>query len=67
MTLESAVALSALRLLERDNFRRVRICGHCGWLFLDLSKNHSRRWCSMEDCGNRAKAKRHYRRVKTVG
>jgi predicted RNA-binding Zn ribbon-like protein len=34
----------------------------CGWLFLDSSKNHSRRWCSMEDCGNRAKVLRHYKR-----
>ena len=29
----------------------------------DTSRNHSRRWCSMESCGNRAKAKRHYRRM----
>lgn len=35
----------------------------CGWLFLDHSRNQPRKWCSMEDCGNRAKAKRHYRRV----
>jgi predicted RNA-binding Zn ribbon-like protein len=34
----------------------------CGWLFFDASKNRSRRWCAMEDCGNRAKARRHYRR-----
>jgi len=34
----------------------------CGWLFFDTSKNRSRRWCAMEDCGNRAKARRHYRR-----
>jgi predicted RNA-binding Zn ribbon-like protein len=40
----------------------VRACGGCGWLFLDTSKNHSRRWCSMDACGNQAKARRHYRR-----
>lgn len=34
----------------------------CGWLFLDTSKNHSRRWCSMDSCGNRAKSQRHYER-----
>jgi predicted RNA-binding Zn ribbon-like protein len=34
----------------------------CSWLFLDTSRNRSRRWCSMEDCGNRAKARRHYER-----
>ena len=31
----------------------------CGWIFLDSSKNHSRRWCDMRDCGNRAKVRRH--------
>ena len=35
----------------------------CGWLFLDNSKNHSRRWCSMRVCGNRAKARRHHQRA----
>lgn len=34
----------------------------CSWLFLDTSRKGNRRWCSMEDCGNRAKAKRHYAR-----
>ena len=39
----------------------VRRCGgdNCGWLFIDSSKNHSRRWCDMRDCGNRAKVRRH--------
>src|ERR1700735_2051557 len=36
----------------------------CGWLFIDDSKNASRRWCSMQSCGNRAKALRHYLRSK---
>ena len=33
--------------------------GTCGWLFMDSSKNHSRRWCDMRDCGNLAKVRRH--------
>ena len=37
----------------------------CGALFYDASRNRSRRWCVMEDCGNRAKARRHYARRKT--
>jgi predicted RNA-binding Zn ribbon-like protein len=43
---------------------RVRSCqgDTCGWLFLDMSKNRSRRWCSMSDCGNTAKARRYYHR-----
>lgn len=36
----------------------------CGWLFLDTSKNRSRRWCDINDCGNRAKQRRHYQRVR---
>jgi predicted RNA-binding Zn ribbon-like protein len=48
---------------ERD---RVHICEDesCDWLFLDTSKNRSRRWCNMRTCGNRAKARRHYERTK---
>lgn len=48
---------------------RVRVCGlfdthECSWLFMDASRAGTRRWCSMKDCGNRAKARRHQRRVK---
>jgi predicted RNA-binding Zn ribbon-like protein len=32
---------------------------NCGWLFIDSSRNHSRCWCDMRDCGNRAKVRRH--------
>ena len=47
---------------------RLRHCANdkCLWLFLDDSKNGSRRWCSMQACGNRAKAHRHYLRTKTT-
>ena len=39
---------------------RVRECGSatCEWLFIDKSRNHTRRWCDMNDCGNRAKVRR---------
>lgn len=49
---------------ERSN--RVRSCEHedCVLWFLDTSKSGRRRWCSMETCGNRIKAKRHYERSK---
>lgn len=60
------VAFAAAHLLASPMISRVRECEDdrgCGYLFLDLSKNHSRRWCSMESCGNRAKARRHYSRV----
>ncbi|HSO48667.1 MAG TPA: CGNR zinc finger domain-containing protein [Rhizobiaceae bacterium] len=63
--LETETALSALRLAAEPPVERLRICGHCGWLFLDRSKNRSRMWCDMAVCGNREKARRHYRRVKS--
>jgi predicted RNA-binding Zn ribbon-like protein len=45
---------------------RIKACADadCGALFYDASRNRSRRWCVMEDCGNRAKARRHYARRK---
>jgi predicted RNA-binding Zn ribbon-like protein len=60
----AAELLTASRLLER-----VGQCADdrgCGWLFLDLSKNHSRRWCDINDCGNRAKQRRHYARARST-
>lgn len=58
------VVRAAAELLVSDDLSRVKHCGgeNCGWLFLDLSRNHSRQWCNMQDCGNRAKARRHYQR-----
>src|SRR5438270_5320885 len=55
---------SAAELLTSGERGDVRECaaGDCTWLFLDRSRNRTRRWCSMATCGNRAKAQRHYRR-----
>lgn len=60
------VAFAAAHLLASPTISRVRECEDdrgCGFLFVDQTKNHSRRWCSMESCGNRAKARRHYSRI----
>jgi predicted RNA-binding Zn ribbon-like protein len=59
------VAQSASELLTSDKLSTVRFCEapDCEWLFLDQSRNHSRRWCDMTSCGNRQKAKRHYQRA----
>jgi predicted RNA-binding Zn ribbon-like protein len=56
------IALNAGDLLVGGDYRRIRRCedAQCGWLFLDRSRGVRRRWCSMADCGNRAKARRHY-------
>ncbi len=61
------VVRSAADLLTSDKLRDVRACAaeDCRWLFLDISKNHSRRWCDMQTCGNQAKARRHYTRKKS--
>lgn len=56
-----AIARSAADLLRsQEDLRRVRECGSatCEWLFVDKSRNHTRRWCDMNDCGNRAKVLR---------
>ena len=60
---------SAADLLAGPDSKRVRECANpqCLWLFLDESKNGTRRWCSMQACGNRAKAHRHYQRKKESG
>lgn len=63
-SLEAATARSVLSLMAGPDRQRLRICGHCGWLFIDRSKNRSRIWCDMAVCGNRQKAAKHYRRKK---
>jgi predicted RNA-binding Zn ribbon-like protein len=59
------VAISAADLLTSPDAGRVRMCpgDGCHWLFLDDSRNGTRRWCSMASCGNRAKTRAHYARL----
>ena len=54
------IALSAAELLISPDLSRVHKCegDGCDWLFVDTSRNHLRRWCSMDECGNRAKSRR---------
>jgi predicted RNA-binding Zn ribbon-like protein len=55
------ISRSAAELLTSEvNRSAVRECESetCSWLFVDRTRNHSRRWCDMGDCGNRAKARR---------
>jgi predicted RNA-binding Zn ribbon-like protein len=63
------VARSAAELLTSPDLQALRLCAsdRCDWLFLDTSRNGSRRWCSMRTCGNRAKARRHHARVRAAG
>jgi predicted RNA-binding Zn ribbon-like protein len=59
------IALSAVELMTSEYYERLGQCADeegCGWLFVDTSKNHSRRWCDINDCGNRAKQRRYQQR-----
>lgn len=53
---------SAGELLQSEELSHVKECPGCGWVFLDTSKNQSRRWCSMSTCGARDKMRRYHRR-----
>jgi predicted RNA-binding Zn ribbon-like protein len=59
------IAQSGADLLTSPELASVRMCKapDCAWLFLDRSRNRSRRWCDMKVCGNRQKARRHYQRL----
>jgi len=63
------IALSAADLVTGSRTHKIRQCQDdrgCGWLFVDESRVQNRRWCSMGDCGNRAKARRHRERIRAV-
>lgn len=57
--LHSAVALA----FSRDA-ARVKICGNCGWLFIDRTRNRNKRWCTAGLCGARTRSRRYYARRK---
>jgi predicted RNA-binding Zn ribbon-like protein len=61
------VAHSAIELLtSAEECKRIKECPGCGWLFLDASKTGNRRWCSMDECGSRAKMRRQYARKRST-
>lgn len=55
---------AAIALLTSSRLNYLKTCPSCGWFFLDMSKNRSRRWCSMAMCGSNAKARRYYWKTK---
>jgi predicted RNA-binding Zn ribbon-like protein len=57
------IVSSAIELLTSARIARIKRCGECDWLFVDESKNGSRTWCKKE-CGDRARARRHYQRAR---
>jgi predicted RNA-binding Zn ribbon-like protein len=61
------IVKSTVDLMTSEAIKRVGQCADergCGWLFWDSSRNRSRRWCDMSDCGNRAKVRRFYAKKK---
>jgi predicted RNA-binding Zn ribbon-like protein len=56
------IAVAAVQLLTSPQLARVKKCAGCPWVFLDQSKNLSRRWCAMEDCGTHEKIVRYVAR-----
>jgi predicted RNA-binding Zn ribbon-like protein len=53
------VAHAATQLLTSGDLDRLKLCAGCYWVFLDASRNRSRRWCTMEVCGTDAKMRRY--------
>jgi len=62
------VAAAAVALATSDRVKRVKECAtaHCNWLFVDASRNRSRRWCQMSECGNREKQRRYQARLRAA-
>jgi predicted RNA-binding Zn ribbon-like protein len=58
------VAAAAVDLLRHGPLERLKLCEACPWLFLDVSRNHSRRWCSMNVCGGTLKMRRYRARAR---
>lgn len=58
------IALAAVELLQRDDLELLARCSdaECGWVFLDHSPRHNRRWCVAADCGNRNRVREFYAR-----
>jgi len=63
-----SIAHSAAEFLSKGDLSRLRECGgkECGWLFEDTSRNRSRQWCHMQDCGNLAKVRRFRTRLRST-
>jgi predicted RNA-binding Zn ribbon-like protein len=57
-----AVTFSLVDLLTTGDLTRLKSCDRCDWLFLDTTKNNTRRWCSMKSCGAHVKAQAYYQR-----
>ncbi|HEY7749992.1 MAG TPA: CGNR zinc finger domain-containing protein [Aestuariivirgaceae bacterium] len=62
MDLRGSLLQSAIELAFSPDLARVKVCPGCGWLFIDRTRNRTKRWCIAALCGNRAKMRRYYER-----
>ena len=62
------IVIEVIKLLSSKEFKYLKKCDNhkCSLFFIDTSKNHSRRWCSMEICGNRSKVNSFTQRKKNL-
>jgi len=69
LDLVAPIAKSTVQFLMEKDWELIKKCENpeCVLYYYDTTKNHSRKWCSMELCGNRMKARRHYQRQKSNG
>lgn len=58
------ILFSANELLSSNDYNVIKQCPHCGWLFIDTTKNKKKIWCSPASCGSNDKAKRYYAKLK---
>lgn len=60
------IARLVVDLVQRPDLARLHQCEdrHCGWVFLDTSRAHNRRWCVTKDCGDRNRSRAYYARQK---
>ena len=61
------IATAAVDLLRTGPLDRLKTCANCPWLFIDRSRNRSRRWCTMDECGVHLKMRRYRARKATAG
>jgi predicted RNA-binding Zn ribbon-like protein len=57
-----AVLYDAVKLAFSPEKTRVKVCGNCGWLFIDRTRNANKRWCTKDLCGSRTRSRRYYER-----
>jgi predicted RNA-binding Zn ribbon-like protein len=56
----------AVKLAFSPEKARVKVCGNCGWLFIDRTRNANKRWCTKDMCGSRTRSRRYYERRRNL-